>query len=753
MSGAGQAPGAAPRDSRWPGLVEKLMAAVRPEFRVEILLIDPADPVFGGPPCGVTACERAARLHGLCEGHYQRWQRHGRPDLGGFAESTSAAMRGHAPLHPCQAAGCGNGRTSHGLCQGHIRAWRRSGYPHIEAWLATLSPAHHHPPHGLCAVASCELWATARTPLCSSHADQWRHRGRPNIATFAAAYPDRPPNADRIDLSALQPHLRLELQYVLQQRHDQRQQRIQPALVQRAIHALARTGMSSLLGWPEDRWRDRVGSGAEADQTLRPFLTYARSQLEHLGHGSGWDIEYPRDVWRLRNLGVQGSQANLRFDPITQPWLKDLVKRWTRWRISQGLSANHVGSGVNALARFAGFLARPEIDVQRLDQINRSVLERYLAELSALGATEHHGRLVGLLAAFLKDIRRHRWDTSLPTDAIIFGEDFPQQPKRLPRALAEHVMAQLENPDNLARWRDPAYRLITLILMRCGLRISDAAGLPFDCIVHDGGGAPYLRYVNHKMKREALVPIDNQLAADIAHQQQRVRDRYPNGAPTLFPRPRKNIAGDKPVSGDTYRKALYPWLQRCQIRDEHGQPVHLTPHQWRHTLGTRLINLDVPQEAVRKILDQDSPEMTAHYARLHDTTVREHWERARKVNAQGNTVTLDPDGPLADAAWAKHRLSRATQALPNGYCGLPLVQQCPHANSCLTCPMFLTTAEFLPQHRTHHQQTLQIISVARAHGQTRLAEMNQQVATNLHKIITVLENDAREPKEGQPDAC
>jgi hypothetical protein len=76
--------------------------------------------------------------------------------------------------------------------------------------------------------------------------------------------------------------------------------------------------------------------------------------------------------------------------------------------------------------------------------------------------------------------------------------------------------------------------------------------------------------------------------------------------------------------------------------------------------------------------------MTAHYARLSDTTIRRHWEAARKVNSQGEAVTLDPDGPLADAAWAKQRLSRATQALPNGFCGLPLVQTCPHANSCFS---------------------------------------------------------------------
>ena len=48
------------------------------------------------------------------------------------------------------------------------------------------------------------------------------------------------------------------------------------------------------------------------------------------------------------------------------------------------------------------------------------------------------------------------------------------------------------------------------------------------------------------------------------------------------------------------------------------------------------------------------------------------------------SIRISPDGPLGDAAWAKQKLSRATQALPNGYCQLPLVKTCPHANSCLT---------------------------------------------------------------------
>ena len=328
---------------------------------------------------------------------------------------------------------------------------------------------------------------------------------------------------------------------------------------------------------------------------------------------------------------------------------------------------------------------------------------------------------------------------------MFFPEDYPKAASPLPRALAAHVMAQVEDPANLDRWASPACRLITIILIRCGLRISSAVTLPPDCVVTDAGGAPYLRYCNTKMKREALVPIDEELRAMIAAQQDRNKERWPAGTPVLFPRPHSNIDGTRPLSTSSYRSGLRSWLERCDIRDEHGQPVKLTPHQWRHTLGTTLINQDVPQHVVQKILDHDSPDMTAHYARLSDTTVREHWEKARKVGATGQPVRISPDGPLGEAAWARHRLSRATQALPNGYCQLPVVKTCPHANACLTCPMFVTTPEFLPQHHAQRQATLKLITAAEAAGHTRVAEMNKQVAANLDKIITALEADAEQP--------
>lgn len=341
-------------------------------------------------------------------------------------------------------------------------------------------------------------------------------------------------------------------------------------------------------------------------------------------------------------------------------------------------------------------------------------------------------------------MRRHGWVTDLPSTAQIYTEDYPKETVRQPRALSEHVMTQLEDPGNLAKMASPHHRLITVILIRCGLRISDTVALTQDCITRDKDGAPYLRYLNHKMKREALVPIDEELERAIGEQILYVNGTGSSGTRLLFAHDRVDVYGAGHVSASSYSTALRRWVRDCNVTDENGSPAVVSPHRFRHTLGTRLINLDVPQEVVRRILDHDSHQMTAHYARLSDTTIRRHWEAARKVNASGSVVQLDADGPLAEAAWSKQRLGRATQALPNGYCGLPVQKTCPHANACLTCPMFITTADFLPQHREHRTQVVQIISAAEARSQQRLAEMNTRVLGNLDRIIESLDDETPE---------
>ena len=137
--GAAALPGSGCPPGRPVGLLEKLIAAVRPEFRTDVLVFDPRDPVFGGPACAA-GCQRPARRRGLCPGHYERWRAAGKPDLAEFAAATPPDMAACRQLPACEIAGCLYGQTARGICERHRRQWQRAGCPELVSWRASAPP-------------------------------------------------------------------------------------------------------------------------------------------------------------------------------------------------------------------------------------------------------------------------------------------------------------------------------------------------------------------------------------------------------------------------------------------------------------------------------------------------------------------------------------------------------------------------------------------------------------------------------------
>ena len=133
--------------------------------------------------------------------------------------------------------------------------------------------------------------------------------------------------------------------------------------------------------------------------------------------------------------------------------------------------------------------------------------------------------------------------------------------------------------------------------------------------------------------------------------------------------------------------------------------------------------------------------MTGHYAKIHDTTIREAFDRyqAQRVNISGQPVSYDPDAPTASAEWVKHNLNRVRDSLPNGYCARPAQQDCPHPNACLTCPDFQTTPVFLEIHQRQAVTNRHLTKQADANGQQRLAGNLRRVQANLDRIIPALQ--------------
>lgn len=727
--------------------VRAVAAAVRPEFRVEVLEPAPDDMVLFGPGCSVDRCRGTSnrRTDPLCPAHQRQFNERG--DGRSVREWICAAREDGGPRElahlrlpqPCLVGGCPRSRVNVGMCGSHWQRWLKAGRPSVDAFVATVPCAignrAPHPP-GSCAVPTCGFARMPTRDMCDGHQHRFTYHHAQHGATLEAFLRDEHlKSTTSYDLSRVPEPLRAEIQFVLQSLSDERGRRVTRSQVMRCVWALAEHGLRSVLD-ADPETVPQLGSDAAT------FLRIARDRCERLADALTEREEWDRDEWRVDRLPITrsgGPSAKvLSFTFCESPWLRELIKRWMRWRLNCGLGLSTAEWNLRGVRHFVDFCQTTGRPLDRPEDLTRELLEAWLAEIAGRNVTAGtRNRWMGSLRLFLDDVRRHGWAPIALTATYHRGE-FSKRPEDLPRFLEEHVITRMESDDALDRLPTITTRTLVHVLIETGLRAVDARTLPLDALSVDGAAAPYLRYFNHKLNRERWLPISPRLADRIRTQQAWVREHFGADA-TLLPAERRNADGRRPFSYGTLNHRLRAWARELDLRDSNDAPVEVTPHRLRHTLATRMVNQGIPQIVVQQMLDHNSPRMTNVYARLHDQTLREHFDRFhQRINIRGEIVET-PGGPLADAIWAKENLARAKQSLPNGFCGLPLQQSCPHPNACLSCDHFLTTTEFLPIHRDQLDRTRSLLADARERGQQRLVEMNEPVELNLVRIIEGLE--------------
>ena len=375
-------------------------------------------------------------------------------------------------------------------------------------------------------------------------------------------------------------------------------------------------------------------------------------------YGGELDRRDTADTWRADELGVSAARgrATVSFSGISPLWFKEAAKVWSRQRLALNYAFNTVRAAALAFRRFSTFLASCRPAVERADQIDRALIEAYLAWLAPLPLAESTKALSRVfLRCFLEDNRRYHWVGAIPLDAVVYHDEVSCRRTSLPRFVPEFVMAQLESEANLDRLT-PHYRHLVVVLTETGLRSGDACSLRFDALLTDSSGWPCLRFQAHKMRTEQFVPLSERAVDVIRDQQHLVEQAAPEGSPWLFP---ARSDPQLPQAYDSFRAAFTRWQELIGLHDEAGRSVHVVLHQLRHSLGTRLINKGVPQHVIQRLLGHSSPQMTAIYARLHDTTLREQLQRYwnSRVDVHGQLLGFDPEAPTADAEWIKQQAS------------------------------------------------------------------------------------------------
>lgn len=206
----------------------------------------------------------------------------GAPDIDVFAATASPEGLGRKDLTVCVVEGCRHGGARRGLCVRHHGFWERAGKPDRAAWLAGLAPVKD-PGHPVCALSYCTLWTHGSSPFCVNHRSRWEFVGRPDIDEFTVLCESY--GNDRFDFRALgdRRQLKLELQYALQCRHDERQVKTPAAVARPGIALAAASPVVSLLDWPIERWVeffDANHSAKHGQNGQVAFLRYAYRCLE-----------------------------------------------------------------------------------------------------------------------------------------------------------------------------------------------------------------------------------------------------------------------------------------------------------------------------------------------------------------------------------------------------------------------------------------------------------------------------------------
>ena len=314
-----------------PSLERLLLAAVRLEFRGEVFVAPRGSSLLG------SGCEVAG---GTGYEHYRPWGR-------------------------------ASGRA---LCELHGQRWIKEGRPEIEVWLVRAGPLR-----ALCAAPRCESrmraiglrHAPVRRPptprgcrvqggrgrvpgercafptvpgkaLCDAHLRRFRQRARNRPLTVVGFVAEVDAERERAQgayvLRPVSGVLRLELQFSEHEHDAGRAVRLR--LFNDAVAVLARENPRSVLDRDVTAWRKLADSlGSRRLRLTGAMIALAHRRLCELRDHAG--DPWAPDRWTIARLPLSDAHArhrtkSLDFATIGRPWLRELLKRWARYRLQTG---------------------------------------------------------------------------------------------------------------------------------------------------------------------------------------------------------------------------------------------------------------------------------------------------------------------------------------------------------------------------------------------------------------------------------
>jgi integrase len=432
----------------------------------------------------------------------------------------------------------------------------------------------------------------------------------------------------------------------------------------------------------------------------------------------------------------------------TQPTMQDVVDRWLAARRAMDRPAGPKRFDV-ALHRFMVWLAKERAQITSFAQVRRDDVLAYMNELAQqpsprtgrpLGALARRGH-ISALSQFFRNTAAWEWE-DVPGRALLGPGDSPRMPMRIPRFIPADELDRLMTA--VARLACPYQRTALLVARWTGARKGEIQRLSIDGLDRYPDGTPRLRLPPGKTYRERIVPLHREAADALGHLielrkagGERALSDELTGTPTRYV-----FMGHGRLLSCTYlfQKALAVACREAGLVDQAGRPT-VSPHRFRHTVGTQLAERGAKLHTIMTVLGHRSASMSLVYARISDKEVLRDYQ---SVLTPGSIVAGPGAGLLRDGAlpksaidWLKCNFFKTELEL--GHC-LRLPQEGPcECDIYLSCAKFVTTPAYAPRLQERRKLELVLADDAAARGWAQERSRHMAVAARIDQLLKDLD--------------
>lgn len=250
-----------------------------------------------------------------------------------------------------------------------------------------------------------------------------------------------------------------------------------------------------------------------------------------------------------------------------------------------------------------GFLEAVHTD---LITVSSEDIVAYIASRSEDLSKRSQSRLLSALRSFFDWLILEGERKDNPCDKV----DSPKLGRYLPDVLSVEEVGRIMDSVDLSDWKGLRDRAILEILYGCGLRVSEACSLLISHVYID---EDFVRVIG-KGDKERLVPL-GEVAADAFKV---YLDARPQAAETTF----DDVAFLNYLGRPLSRISVFNMVKRQALLA--GIRKEISPHTFRHSFATHLIENGADLRAVQEMLGHESIMTTEIYTHIDTKT----WQKA-----------------------------------------------------------------------------------------------------------------------------